>query len=108
MKHPPEIEDCYFTETGTPTLTVKMSQEQRMIPWTGFLEGSYRVSGDCENIELQFQDHVVVMQGRDLDSLWETCQMQDLRWVQSLKHEIADQWAGDCVVTSLQLKPRET
>ena len=106
MKDTPEFEDSYLTETGTPTLTLKLEKEERMIPWASFLHGSY--FSDPERIQLQFQDNLVFLQGKDLSPLWKACQMQDLRWVRKIEAKIADQWAGDCVVTNLQMKDNES
>jgi len=104
MKTLQNIEDSFGKETGSPTLTLRLGKEERMIPWASFLGGRYSQG----KIQLGFQEWDLTVTGRDLESLWQACQMQDVRWIRMMEAELIDQWDGDCVVVKIQLAARES
>jgi len=110
MIAPHQHQDCYLLETGTPTLTVRLQGREEMIPWAGFAGGTFQLqeSKKNEKIELRFQEWQLTLTGNDLQKLWEKCQMQDLRWVQAIPAAVASQWAGDCVVTRVEMRLEES
>ena len=83
-------QECYETETGTPTLTVVQSNGERMIPWHGFLSGWY----EGARIEVLFQGWVLVIEGERLEALWEKLQLQDVRVLRKSKAAPANEFEG--------------
>jgi len=92
---------CYKSMTGTPTLTIREEQKQKMLVWHSLLEAEYAGS----RITLSFDDYVVEINGKCLDELWESIQLQDVLWVQeqgAVRTELED----DCVIEKIVILGR--
>lgn len=68
-------ERCAEEEVGTPTLTVELEREARMLPWSAFVSGIF----DGGRIALNFTDWRIVIEGDRLKELWSSLQLQDVR-----------------------------
>lgn len=66
---------CIEEEAGTPTLTVELEREARMLPWSAFVSAIF----DGDRIALSFTDWRIVIEGDRLEELWSSLQLQDVR-----------------------------
>ncbi len=88
-------EECYEVETGTPTLTVELDGEERMIGYSGFRDAVKK--GD--NITIRFHDWQVTIEGESLAPLWEQFQMQDIRVIRRSRNPAE----GECSIKHIGL-----
>jgi hypothetical protein len=77
MKLTDEPDDCFESETGTPSLTMVVSEGQRMIAYSGFCDALM----ERDRITMRFRDWKVVVMGVSLEILWRQLQMQDVRLI---------------------------
>jgi len=73
---------CLEEEAGTPTLTVELESEARMIPWSAFVSGTFLK----KRITLNFTDWLIAIEGERLEELWSSLQLQDVRVLRALPH----------------------
>ena len=73
-------EQCIEEEAGTPTLTVELESEARMIPWNSFVSGTLVE----DRITLNFSDWLITIEGERLDELWSVLQLQDVRMMRAV------------------------
>ena len=100
-------EDSYACEAGTPTLTLIPDPEypeQKMLPWHSLMEGEY----DGDNILLVFQEYNVTLKGEHLDELWQSIQLQDVRWIRVVNEPTQIETTGKkqapvCRVLSMEI-----
>jgi len=90
-------EECFKVEDGTPTLTVQQENHHWMIPWMHFRHAIWQE----EIISLHFQGWLVVIQGQNLNELWEAFQLQRVRCINL---SMTGQGRG-CVVQELDVRP---
>ena len=90
-----DTEECFEIEMGTPTLTLELSGEQRMVGYSGFRDAVMKSGG----ITVRFRDWIVIINGENLSFLWRQLQMQDVRLIRVNKRTAE----GDCVVTQIQI-----
>lgn len=69
-----------------------------MLPYHSFSEG--RLEGG--SLELQFGDLVVVIEGEELDELWEGLQLQDVRLIRVIANGSPSD--GECCVRRLSIR----
>ena len=102
-------DDCFESEMGVPTLTIREGNQEHMIPWVTFLGGKFSLhEGEgLEKIELRFQGVEVHLEGRRLRTLWEKSQLQDLRWVREITDPTGENENQEGIVTSIQLVTSE-
>jgi len=86
-------EECYETETGTPTITMVLEDSEKMIPYVSFRDADKQ--GDC--ITVRFHDWIITITGKSLDNLWQQLQLQDVRVIR--KSPLAVE--GDCCITRM-------
>jgi len=88
-------EECFDTETGTPTLTVVLDDREKMVPYVSFRDADKQ--GDC--ITIRFHDWIITVTGKSLASLWQQFQMQDVRVIRKSREDVSD----DCRITGIEL-----
>lgn len=92
-------DDCFETERGVPTVTVELEGECRMIGYNSFRNAAFTGS----RITIEFFDWVLTIDGKYLDSLWLSLQLQDVRVVR-INPDVA---VGQCAVSSIDVKRQE-
>jgi len=95
-----EIRECFEVETGTPTLTVELPEQQRMIPYNNFETAQFKSGGQ---IVMLFAEWILEIRGEHLAGLWEQYQMQDERIIRVSDNPEDD----DCRISHLKLISRE-
>ena len=91
--------ECFETEVGTPTLTVELEAESRMLPWGTFQDA---VLND-EGVLLRLSPYEIRIEGDLLGDLWKSIQLQDVRVIRKLD-SVAD---GETHVRSLSMEKIE-
>lgn len=81
MKLSDELDECFETELGTPTLTVENSGHHRMIGYGSFCDALM----DGNRITIRFRDWIVIVTGESLATLWKQLQMQDVKLIRPSK-----------------------
>ncbi len=89
-------EQCIEVEAGTPTLTVELESEARMIPWNSFVSGIFVE----DRITLNFSDWLITIDGERLEELWSGLQLQDVRVMRSATN--GDQ--HECLIRDLSMQ----
>lgn len=67
----------YEVSPGCPTISFDLGQNSLMFSYSSFASGNFTGG----RIELNFQDWLLEIDGRNLDEVWRLLQMQDLRCV---------------------------
>lgn len=92
-------EACFETETGTPTLTIVLPNEQRMISYCGFRDAVM----NGKSITIRFHDWTICIEGKSLDPLWEQFQMQDVRVLRLSREQVE----AECRIKRITLEEGE-